>query len=208
LLATDRYGNPYAMARRLGIMYIIFNHRIWGAYLADQGWRPYGGSNPHTDHVHFSLSWAGALKQTTWWTQVDQPASWPRQARGSTGPDVKVLQHLLNNAGQSVTADGDFGAGTEAAVRAFQSANATTADGVVGMLTWSKLIRQVRRGDKGSAVRAAQVELNTLGYGLSVDGDFGPATESAVRSFQSAHQLTADGVVSPTVWQLLVAGVG
>jgi hypothetical protein len=68
LLATDRYGNKYAMARRLGIMYIIWNHRIWGAYNASQGWRAYTGSNPHTDHVHFSFAWAGANKQTSYWT--------------------------------------------------------------------------------------------------------------------------------------------
>ncbi|MDT7573047.1 MAG: hypothetical protein QOE05_3221 [Actinomycetota bacterium] len=68
LLATDRYGNKYAMARRLGIMYIIWNHKIWGAYNASQGWRTYTGSNPHTDHVHFSFAWAGANKQTSYWT--------------------------------------------------------------------------------------------------------------------------------------------
>ncbi|MFI7443040.1 hypothetical protein [Nonomuraea indica] len=68
LLATDRYGNTHAIARRLGIMYIIWNRQIWNAYQASSGWQPYAGSNPHTDHIHFSFSWPGALKQTTWWT--------------------------------------------------------------------------------------------------------------------------------------------
>ncbi len=39
LLATDKYGNTYAMARRLGVMYIIFNGRIWGMW--DQKWDEY-----------------------------------------------------------------------------------------------------------------------------------------------------------------------
>jgi hypothetical protein len=60
-------GRRFAMARRLGVMYIIHNRRIWGSYRATEGWRPYVGANPHTDHVHFSFSWAGARKQTSYW---------------------------------------------------------------------------------------------------------------------------------------------
>ncbi len=75
LLATDRYGNRNALLRRLGIMYIIWNGQIFGAYAAEEGWRPYpcGGSTGrdcHTTHVHFSFSWDGALRQTSWWTGV------------------------------------------------------------------------------------------------------------------------------------------
>ena len=67
LLRADASGRRWAMARRLGVMYIIHNRRIWGSYRADEGWRPYVGTNPHTDHVHFSFSWAGARKQTSYW---------------------------------------------------------------------------------------------------------------------------------------------
>ncbi|WP_328994915.1 hypothetical protein OG394_10350 [Kribbella sp. NBC_01245] len=70
LLETDKYGNKHAMARRLGIMYIIWNRRMWRAYEPSAGWQPYSGPNPHTDHIHFSLSWAGAQQQTTWWTSA------------------------------------------------------------------------------------------------------------------------------------------
>ncbi|MFP5225274.1 MAG: hypothetical protein ACLGH3_06955 [Actinomycetota bacterium] len=68
LFAADRWGNQHAKARRLGIMYIIWNKRIWGAYRARDGWRAYNGSSPHTDHVHFSFSWPGAMKLTSYWT--------------------------------------------------------------------------------------------------------------------------------------------
>jgi len=67
LLKKDKYGNRYAMARRLGIQYMIWNRRIWGSYSASSGWRRYTGSSPHTDHVHFSLSWKGARKKTSFW---------------------------------------------------------------------------------------------------------------------------------------------
>ena len=93
-------------------------------------------------------------------------------------------------------------------MRQFQAANGATADGIVGMMTWSKLIRQVKRGDRGEAVKAAQVQLNALGYTLTVDGIFGAGTETAVKDYQGRHDLTADGIVSPVVWQLLIAGIG
>lgn len=67
LFATDKYGNTYANARRLGVEYIIWNRQMWRAYNPAAGWQPYTGSVPHTDHIHISLSWDGAKKLTTWW---------------------------------------------------------------------------------------------------------------------------------------------
>jgi hypothetical protein len=60
-----------ANARRMGIMYVIWNSRIWGVYSADQGWRPYqcsGETGCHRDHVHISLTWDGAYARTSFWT--------------------------------------------------------------------------------------------------------------------------------------------
>jgi hypothetical protein len=73
LFATDAYGNQFAQARRLGVMYVIWNHRIWGSYNASAGWRPYTGADPHTGHMHISLSWAGAQKKTSYWTGTVAP---------------------------------------------------------------------------------------------------------------------------------------
>jgi hypothetical protein len=67
LLFPDQYGNPNAMARRLGVMYVIWNRRMWRAY-NPRGWQPYTGSDPHVNHVHISFSWRGAMRGTTWWT--------------------------------------------------------------------------------------------------------------------------------------------
>ena len=68
LLAEDEHGNAAAMMHRLGVMYVIWDSRIWKSYQAAQGWQPYSGASPHTDHVHFSYSWAGALRRTSYWT--------------------------------------------------------------------------------------------------------------------------------------------
>jgi hypothetical protein len=92
LFATDQYGHRNALARRLGVMYVIWNQQIWGAYSADAGWRPYSGDSPHTDHVHISLSWAGARAETSFYSgQVvaglpgDAPAPSPDGSLGSRG---------------------------------------------------------------------------------------------------------------------------
>jgi hypothetical protein len=60
--------------------------------------------------------------------------------RGSKGSEVTKLQQALNAQGYDCgTADGIFGAKTEAAVRAFQQANGLTVDGIAGKATQAAL---------------------------------------------------------------------
>lgn len=61
----------------------------------------------------------------------------------------------------------------------------------------------IKRGSTGSVVRTLQEKLVTLGYALDVDGDFGPATEKAVKGFQKLYGLEQDGVVGPATWKKL-----
>ncbi|MBR3332844.1 MAG: peptidoglycan-binding protein [Clostridia bacterium] len=68
----------------------------------------------------------------------------------------------------------------------------------------------LKRGSKGSAVAGLQTMLRKLGYDLGpcgIDGDFGKATEAAVRSFQSDHRLAADGVAGKNTWAELEKAV-
>jgi lysozyme len=63
-------------------------------------------------------------------------------ARGSKGEEVKVLQERLKDLGYyKIKVDGDFGSGTDTAVRAFQADvfGSAEADGKVGPRTWAKL---------------------------------------------------------------------
>lgn len=62
----------------------------------------------------------------------------------------------------------------------------------------------LRRGNKGEAVEELQALLNAkFGFDLEIDGDFGKATETAVKEFQKQHGLTADGVVGKKTWAAL-----
>jgi len=47
------------------------------------------------------------------------------------------------------------------------------------------LDREYKRGDKGGKVRSIQEWLSLQGQSVSIDGAFGPATEAAVRKFQT-----------------------
>jgi hypothetical protein len=70
LLRTDERGHRNAMARRIGIRYIIWNHKIYRVRDDDARWVPYTSTaDPHDTHVHFSFSVAGAQLRTSWWTQ-------------------------------------------------------------------------------------------------------------------------------------------
>jgi peptidoglycan hydrolase-like protein with peptidoglycan-binding domain len=60
--------------------------------------------------------------------------------QGSTGGAVKILQVGLNGRGYPLVGDGIFGAGTDGAVRRFQSDNGLAADGIVGPQTWNALL--------------------------------------------------------------------
>ncbi|WP_051717440.1 GH25 family lysozyme [Streptomyces megasporus] len=133
-----------------------------------------------------------------------QLPAWPVLKSGSTGVDVRALQYLLNARGYATTVDGSYGPATTSQVTAFQRANGLVADGITGPATWSKVIVTVQSGATGSAVKAVQTQLNSKGYSLAVDGSFGPATLSAVKSFQSSKGLAVDGSVGPMTWQALI----
>lgn len=65
----------------------------------------------------------------------------------------------------------------------------------------------LRRGDSSETVRALQALLKGYGDSLDVDGIFGPATEAAVRRYQSKQGLGVDGIVGPESWSALL-GLG
>ncbi|MWV49280.1 peptidoglycan-binding protein [Rathayibacter sp. VKM Ac-2803] len=136
--------------------------------------------------------------------QATSAAAWTVVAEGENSANAQTVQHLLNAAGYPVDADGVFGPATAAAVTSFQTDRGLSADGIVGEQTWSALITTLSSGDTGEAVSGLQVQLDKTGAGITVDGSFGPATLSAVQSFQSAAGLTVDGVVGPQTWQSLV----
>ena len=64
----------------------------------------------------------------------------------------------------------------------------------------------LRKGSVGDVVYIMQCALKKKGYSLGIygcDGDFGSATENAVRNFQRGSNLFVDGIVGESTWQVL-----
>ncbi|HKF33186.1 MAG TPA: peptidoglycan-binding domain-containing protein [Jatrophihabitantaceae bacterium] len=79
---------------------------------------------------------------------VPPPSNWQEQMmralptlrQGATGTDVRSVQGLCTARGHSTAIDGIFGPATESAVRGVQAAARVTVDGIVGPVTWEKLM--------------------------------------------------------------------
>lgn len=163
----------------------------------------------------------------------------PVLQRGASGAAVKDLQELLIDrvSVNGLTVDGHFGQITELAVKVFQQRNFLESDGIVGSVTWLVLMQPraqhlpvLRRGDRGIVVERLQRALHlgsasgalneiqsiagTRGYYFGqFDGDFGPATERAVKAFQQNPPFgwpplsAVDGIVGSDTWGLLMATI-
>jgi len=137
---------------------------------------------------------------------------------GSAGAEVKALQEALSELGYyTIAVDSKFGSRTEQAVRSYQEKNGLNASGIADQASQALLYEgmplntagikydvktlppipgyTMRPGDRGDAVAAMQAKLITLKfYTGQADGQYGSETESAVRLFQKANRLTADGI--------------
>lgn len=118
------------------------------------------------------------------------------------------LQVELKAAGfEPGSADGHFGSKTKKALLKFQEAHGLEQTGAADAATWKKLnslssgIRgggSVRKGSSGTQVKYLQQALIGLGYlSGTADGSYGGKTQEAVRKFQKAYGLSADGAAGP-----------
>ena len=111
--------------------------------------------------------------------------------KGLSGEPVRRLQAKLG-----VTADGEFGPGTETALKAWQTGKGLSADGIAGPDTFMSMglyeLVLLKQGTRGDTVKKLQEKL-----GVGADGQFGPGTEKAVREYQSKNGLAADGLAGP-----------
>jgi len=173
-------------------MYLIWNNRIWGSYATSDGWRPYStcaatpapasDTSCHRDHIHISLSWAGATAQTSYWSKkVAAPDNGPCRpvdlnwAPRYTGPNPALCPKYP-------------------VVTASAGSSATT----VALVRWSGIT--LAAGSSGPAVTAVQRAL-----GITADGSYGPQTLAAVTAFRAAHHLPAGSALDAVTWRALLA---
>ena len=144
----------------------------------------------------------------------------------SKGTDVRNLQQDLTTLGYYwAKITGNFGEKTEAAVKRFQEENGLTADGVAGTKTLNAVAAAVARkggtpasggnagttlklNSQGTKVSQLQTDLKQLGYYYAdITGNFGERTEAAVKAFQKAKSLTADGIAGTKTLNAIAVAV-
>jgi peptidoglycan hydrolase-like protein with peptidoglycan-binding domain len=117
--------------------------------------------------------------------------------------DVRSLQrHLVRMGFSPGPIDGRYGPLTTQAVKSLQRAYGLVADGIVGPETRKALARGSLVSGAGYlqrngslAVRSLQRRLSKAGFSPGpADGRYGPLTAQAVKRFQRAHHLAADGI--------------
>jgi len=139
-------------------------------------------------------------------------------AKKNTGAMVTVVQKKLNLAlnlvGKSrLATDGAFGAGTERAVRAFQTVSVLPVSGIVDRATWDALglagridLAVLKVGSRHPAVSSLQQALSkVLKKKISNTGVFTTSLANDVKLFQKRVKLPVNGRVGPSTWKVLTA---
>jgi putative chitinase len=98
-------------------------------------WAVNGGLNGLEDRMKYLVKARAEVARSLF----GRPADFPVLRRGAKGPLAAHLQFALREAGVPVRIDGDFGPGTETALKRFQAARSLVADGIAGPAVWTKL---------------------------------------------------------------------
>jgi N-acetylmuramoyl-L-alanine amidase len=182
LLYNDRVNNPNPVAppghsnHQTGLAIDIEDPRGWEPYLMRYGWNPLPGDPPHFDYEGHGT--------------IDIRSQ-----------SILAFQQLWNknNPNSTIREDGGFGPQTEAAL------NRSPAQGFAKAPwdTQPRLLRLIRPRMEGADVAKLQEALKKSGITVSVDGEFGPGTDKAVKEFQTKKALTADGIVGAKTREFL-----
>ena len=142
----------------------------------------------------------------TWDKLFAGNAPYYKVKNGDDGQDIVQIQQRLYQLGYLMdnNATGHFGDATEAAVKKMQERNGLTVDGEAGKDTINLLYSDevkanlIGLGEQSDLVKHFQERLKALGYLRDeADGNFGGATERAVREFQSRNDQVVDGYLGP-----------
>ena len=113
-------------------------------------------------------------------------------------------EHLWNGLGTGYTMDG-FRNDVKKAISGSGVIPTTTQP--VAEKTVSVKVRQLSKGMEGNDVRTLQAALIANGFSCGTagaDGDFGNATDAALRKFQAKYGLGADGIAGTGTWSKLL----
>ena len=132
-----------------------------------------------------------------------------QKPREETGKIAQIQNALNEKYGLDIDADNIYGNETKKAlVKGLQTElnkqfeGNLVVDGIFGTNTYNACIN-VRRGAEGNITWLIQSMLICYSFNINADGIFGPATERAVRDFQSRNGLSVDGIVGKNTFNKL-----
>lgn len=172
------------------LKYLIWNRQIWSRARADEGWRPYRGSNPHTRHMHVSVG-RGPDGHST--GPYDDTSTWG--LRAGTGIDPIPSQSASPRPSPSTVPDS-----IEEIVMSLPTIRDNTAP--------------LADKKRAQALLAANgvAPANSFNSRGEPDGNWGPGTVSALKRFQAIRKVPGsvkangegDGVLGARTWAALL----
>lgn len=134
----------------------------------------------------------------------------PQSQKNVPKGNVARIQAVLNDKyGLSIAVDNIYGNETKKAlVKGLQTelnkqyGRGLAVDGIFGTNTYNSCIN-VRKGAEGNITYLIQAMLVCHSFDIDADGIFGPATENAVKDFQSRNGLSVDGIVGKNTFNKL-----
>ena len=162
-----------------------------------------------TFQLHNGLDHDGICGEQTYATLMGADAKIYVMQEGDEGVDVQEVQQRLYELGfidNKANITGKFGEKTTEAAKLFQKRNKLTVDGKIGEKSLAMLYDEdvtgnaFKIGDQAPVIKQCQEKLYKLGYISSrknTKGEFNKTTRSAIKAFQRANGLTADGALGP-----------
>lgn len=207
LLATDENGNEFAMARRLGVMYIGWGDEIWESYT--QRWTELKGCYStqqssydtycHRDHIHISFSWDGAAGQTSFWGGDPTPDPFctasrtPATTAADPGEGLDFVPVAPQRLLDTRSGQGNNGKPCRLAARSSGGAGAPLVLDISG-----------RKDSPGSRVKAVAVRVTTLASNSpatlrsAANGTLSSVVVNGKRELVSILPLATDGTIALT----------
>ena len=218
-LSFRRFGHGVGMSQR-GAQWMALSYGKKYSEILDFY---YPGTSRQRLSLSESLRTGGSVEPTITPVPVESADGYTTLQEGDSGEAVKALQTKLKELGFFTgTPLGNYKSLTVAAVRAYQAKNGLTVDGVASPALQKRIFEEtlpgvtpaptaepsgetLRYGSTGEAVKAIQRKLKELGcFDGSIGGNYLAKTEAAVKAFQSANGLTADGIATPELQQMIL----
>ena len=220
VLSFRRFGHGVGLSQR-GAQWMALNY---GKNYSEILEFYYPGTSQQRLSLSESLNAGGSVAPTNTPVPIESEDGYTTLQEGDSGEAVKALQTKLKELGFFTgTPLGNYKSLTVAAVRAYQAKNGLTVDGVASPALQKRIFEEtvpgvtstptiepsgetLKYGSTGESVKALQRKLKELGYfSGSIGGNYLAQTEAAVKAFQSAHGLTADGVATPELQRMILS---